>query len=401
MGILKPVRVVGPLELYARGFGERLATLGYTASSAEAQMRLMATLSRWMARNGHAAGDLTAAEGERFVAQRRERRRTQFTSSKALTPVLEYLRGLNVAPQPDARILDTPVEQLLARYRRYLLSERGLADGTVRYYTDMARLLLSQRAGAGGALREMTAADVSDFVLSECRRRGPGSAGNLATALRSLLRFLHLDGVIGAHLAAAVPTVAHWRGTGLPRALPPAQATMLLNSCDRDSDSGRRDYAMLLLLGRLGLRAGEVAALTLDDLNWWRGEVVIRGKGSRVDRLPMPSDVGEALASHLRLDRPSTGYRNVFLRLRAAHRPLSVGGVQAAVAAAAARAGVAEASAHRLRHTAATEMLRHGARLTEIGQVLRHRDVATTALYAKVDHSTLQTLAKPWPGGAA
>lgn len=400
MGVLKPVRVVGPLEPYAHGFGERLAALGYTASSAEAQMRLMGTLSRWMACNGLTAEALTAAEGERFAAQRRERRRTRFVSSKALAPMLEHLRGLNVAPSPGPRVVDTPVGQLLVRYRRYLLTERGLALGTVRYYTDMAGLWLWQCAGAGLALREVTAADVAEFVLRECRRRGPGSARNLAIALRSLLRFLHLDGVLGVHLAAAVPTVAHWRGAGLPRALPAAQLAKLLDSCDRDAGPGRRDYAMLLLLGRLGLRAGEVAALTLDDLDWRRGEIVVRGKGTRVDRLPLPSDVGEALASHLRLDRRPTSQRNVFLRLRAPYRPLTVGGVQAAVAAAAGRMAVAGVSAHRLRHTAATEMLRHGAALTEIGQVLRHRDVATTALYAKVDRTALRVLAQPWPGGA-
>jgi integrase/recombinase XerD len=401
MSVLGPAQVSGPLQPYAQGFEEDLAAQGYTPSSAAALLWLMATLSRWLARNGLGVADLGTAEVDQFVQERRARGRTRFVSSRALIPLLEYLRGLDVAPPPCVDLADTPVGQLLVRYRGYLLGERGLAEGTVRYYEDAARLLLSRRAEADLALEELTAAEVSGFVLRECRRRSAGSAKNLVTALRSLLRFLYLDGAVGSQLASAVPTVAHWRGAGLPRALPAGQLARLLDSCDRQTATGCRDYAILLLLGRLGLRAGEVAALTLDDIDWRQGEIIVHGKGNRVDRLPLPVDVGEALVSYLSQGRPRVDLRNLFVRVRAPHRGLSTGGVQAAVAAAGMRAGVVGVSAHRLRHTAATEMLRSGAGLVEIGQVLRHRDISTTSLYAKVDHAALRTLALPWPGGAA
>jgi integrase len=244
-------------------------------------------------------------------------------------------------------------------------------------------------------------AAVRAFVLSACRGRSVGSAKLVTTALRSLLGYAHIEGLTPAPLRDVVPAVAGWRLAGLPRSLQPGEARRLLAACDRRTVAGRRDFAMLMLLARLGMRAGEVRGLTLDDIDWRAGELVVQGKGRRLERLPLPEDVGQALSAYLRRGRPATAQgRTVFVRVRAPHRPLSSSGMTQAVVAAAARAGLERVSAHRLRHTVATEMVRAGVRLPDVGQVLRHRRLATTAIYAKVDRERLRLLARPWPGGA-
>lgn len=394
------VRVTGPLAGYAEGFGRQLAGLGYTPLSAANQLRVMARLSRWLAERGLGPADLSADRVEAFLAWCRAGGYTCWLSVRGLGPLLGFLRGLGVAPDPVGAGPVTAAEALLGRYRAYLASERGLAASTIGYYVVEARLFL-RRAGADlGGLMELTAAEVGRFVSAECRSRSTGSAKILVTALRSLLRFLFLDGRIGADLAAAVPAVAGWRGGGLPKALPAGQVQALLASCDRATAVGRRDFAVLMLLARLGLRACEVAGLDLDDIGWRAGEIVIRGKGSREERLPLPADAGEALAGHLAHGRPAgTGSRKVFLRACAPAGPLSAGAVKAVVRSASSRAGLAPVGAHRLRHTAAVAMLQADAPLAEIGQVLRHRAASTTAIYAKADHAALRALAPPWPGG--
>jgi len=238
-------------------------------------------------------------------------------------------------------------------------------------------------------------------VVRQGRRLSPKSAQRMTSALRSFLRFLAVEGVAAASLAGAVPSVANWRLAGLPRALGPVEVAALLASCDRSTGNGLRDYAVLSVLARLGLRAGEVAGMRLEDLDWLRGEIVVRGKGGRGDRLPLPVDVGAAVAGYLSAGRPAgAGDRCVFVRVKAPHRGLTSTGVTQIVAAAGHRAGVGTVYAHRLRHSAATGMVRAGAPLAEIGQVLRHRRALTTAIYAKVDCEALRGLARPWPAGA-
>ncbi|MGI8411669.1 MAG: tyrosine-type recombinase/integrase [Solirubrobacteraceae bacterium] len=258
--------------------------------------------------------------------------------------------------------------------------------------------------GDGLDLGRLCAADVTAFLVRECPRRGASRARNLVCAIRSLLRYLHVAGVIDAPLVWAVPSVADLRDRTLPRGLEPGVVTKLLASCDRRTLIGRRDYAILLLLSRLGLRAGEVAAISLEDVDWRAGLLLVRGKGGRQDLLPLPVDVGEALVSYLRY-RPRCADRAVFLRVTAPRERLSRSTVAWVVRAACDRAGLPRVGSHSLRHTAATGMLRNGASLGEIGQVLRHREQRTTAQYAKVDREALRTLAKPWPsprnGGAA
>jgi site-specific recombinase XerD len=246
----------------------------------------------------------------------------------------------------------------------------------------------------------LAAGDVTAFLTAESRRLAPKTAQRLATALRSLLRFWHVEGLISGPLDRAVPKVAN-RRPALPRGLEPAQVQAMLASCDRQAAAGRRDLAMLVLLARMGLRAGEVAGLGLDDISWRRGEITIRGKGNRRDRLPLPADAGEAIAGWLQHGRPSTALdRSVFTRIKAPHQGLTSGGVTQAVAAAARRAGLGTIYAHRLRHSAATAMLAEGGSLAEIGQVLRHRRPHTTTAYTKVNVEALRALARPWPGAS-
>ena len=293
------------------------------------------------------------------------------------------------------------MDQLLEVYGRYLVAERGVTMGTVAGYQASVRPFLEQRVHAGRLeLESLVAADVTRFVLRACRRPEAGSAKHLVSALRSLLRYLHLEGK-APDLVAAVPGVAGWRGGSLPQGLEPGQVSRLLTSCDRDTVVGRRDYAMLRLLARLGLRRCEVARLELGDLDWERGEVVIRGKGDRQERLPLPTDVGEAVTDYLTRGRPRVECRRLFIRVHAPLNGLSSGGVQDVVDHACARAGMARLGAHRLRHTLATELLRAGATLPDVGQILRHRSLSTTAIYAKVDRTALRDLAQPWPRGGA
>lgn len=291
------------------------------------------------------------------------------------------------------------MEQLLVRYRGWLLAERGVTPGTARGYVDCVRPFVATRArGDMLDFAGLAASDVTSFVLAACPGRPVGSAKLIVCALRSLLRWLHLTGEVPVSLTGAVPSVAGWRLSGLPKGLERSQLRRLLASCDRRRGCGRRDHAILLLLSRLGLRAGEVAALGLDDIDWRVGQILVRGKGNRVERLPLPADVGAAIAAYLRRGRPATADgRSVFVRVRAPHRALTTGGVTNVVFDAAQRAGLGTIHAHRLRHTAATEMLRAGSPLAEVGQVLRHRSALTTAIYAKVDQSALAVLARPWP----
>ena len=402
MGRPSRVRVIGPLEPYASGFRRELDRQGYTAHSASNQLQLMAHASRWLASHGLDAGDLMLARVEEFLEARRAEGYTLWLSTKAMAPLLAYLRGLGVVQTPSPEEPATPAEALLERYRCYLIQERGLAASTIAAYSHVARLFLFSRSPDGElGLEHLSAAEVTDFALAECRSRKIGSAKYIVCGLRALLRFLYAEGHTESALAAAVPSVAGWRLAGLPKALNRRDVSALLASCDRRTTAGRRDFAMLTLLARLGLRAGEVANLALVDLEWRAGEVVIRGKGRREERLPLPTDVGEALVGWLRRGRSRCESPKLFTRVRAPHRGLTNSAVSGVVRAAAARAGLSGVSAHRLRHTAATEMLRAGAGLREVGQVLRHASTLTTSLYAKVDRQTLRALSQPWPGGEA
>ena len=390
------VRVSGPLVRFADGFRIDLIERGYSLWRAQEQLYLLAHVSRWMETEGLELAGLTAATLESYFVWRRRQGYRKSLSPLSLRRLLGYLDGLGVLPADDA--VPSPVDGLLAEFRRYLLQERGVAAKTVELYEPGARLFLSGRSEPlADDLARLSGGDVNTFVLREARRRSARSAEMTVRALRALLRFLYAQEVIAEPLAVAVPSVAS-RREDLPRGLAAGQVRLLLDSCDRSTPVGRRDYAIVLLLSRLGLRCGEVAGLDLEDINWRASELVVRGKGSRIDRLPLTSDAGEALADYLRHGRPRGFGRVVFLHAHAPLTRVSPGNVSDVVKRACKRAAIARVGAHRLRHTVASELLSRGAGLVEIGQVLRHQDLRTTALYAKVDRQALSRLALPWPG---
>lgn len=397
------VRVAGPLTAFEPGFVEDLVSRGYRLGSAAQQVRVMSEVSRWLAERSLGAGDLTVVEAEQFAAERRASGHSRLRSVRALSPLLDYLRGLGVAPLPTLTMPSTPGEVLVESYSAYLLEQRGLAPSSVRNYVGFARAFLSDRERVNRelALTKLDMTAVSEFVLRESKRCSVGSAKCMITRLRVFLRFLHVAGEIKQALAGAVPSVASWRLASLVKALDAQSVARLRASCDRRTRVGRRDFAILTLLSRLGLRASEVAALQLSDLDWRAGEVMIRGKGSRQERLPLPADVGETLAAWLSRGRHRCGSVFVFTRQRAPHGGLSSGAISQIVRRACQRVGLPMVGAHRLRHTAATEMLRAGGSLTEVGQVLRHRSRDVTSIYAKVDRLALATVVQSWPGGVA
>ncbi len=376
MVVVHEVRVTGPLAPYAEGLAGELARLGFKPSSARLQMQVAAHLSRWLAQAGLGAAALDGPVTDRYLAARRAAGYTAYLTLRALGPLLGYLRRLGVAPEP-VRPGPATAAEVLDLVRPF--AERHAADG-------------------GAGLGALAAGDVTAFLTAQSRRLAPKTAQRLATALRSLLRFWHLQGLTSGPLDRAVPKVAN-RRPGLPRPLEPTQVQAMLDSCDRAAAAGRRDLAMLTLMARMGLRAGEVAGLRLDDISWRAGEITVRGKGNRRDQLPLPPDAGGAMAAWLRDGRPATALdRSVFTRIKAPHQGLTTGGITMAVFAAGQRAGLGTVHAHRLRHSAATAMLSQGGSLTEIGQVLRHRRPMTTAIYAKADIAALRALARPWPG---
>lgn len=393
------------LDPYARGFREHLSSQGYSDNRACLHLRHMTHLGQWLEERGLDPGGFTQPHVDDFLVVRRAAYDyLTHLSMRGLAPMMLYLRQIDVVPPPTP---SAPVDQMLEEFVGYLRRERGLAEVTVEGYRYTASRLLSQRASLAGAeggsgIGGLGPQDITTFILGEADRRQAGALRQTVSAVRALLGFLHADGHLPTSLTAAALGAAGWRGGGLPRALEPGQVDQLLASCDRRTASGLRDYAILMLLWRLGLRAGEVAACRVGDVDWRRGEILVRGKGNRQETLPLPVDVGQALVDYCRQGRPQgSRCRALFVQKTAPHGPLSTAAVSGAVRQTCKRAGVPPGGAHRLRHTAATEMLRAGAPLAEIGQVLRHRDLATTALYAKVDRHTLRALARPWPGGVA
>lgn len=396
------VRVSGPLAPYTIGVWRELRARGYTALSSRNVLHLMAQLSRWLEHEGLEPGELSGERIAAFCASRQRAGYTKFLTARGVQPILHYLRGAGGVPLPQQIPRErTALDGILDRYVEYLRQERALTACVVERYAFVVRQFLSTRfAKEPIDLNALKANDVTAEILRESRRRSVGTTKYTVTALRAFLRYAYVKGELAVDLTGAVPAVAGWRLSGLPRALRPQQVRQVLGRCDRRTHAGRRNYAALLLMVRLGLRRCEVAALTLEDIDWEQGELVIRGKGGREDRLPLPDDVGRALAAYLRSSRARIACRNVFLRSRAPLGPLRPGAITAIAAGAFARAGITPAGgAHRLRHTAATQMLRQGGSLDEIAQVLRHKSHDTTAIYAKVDRTSLRALAQPWPGG--
>jgi site-specific recombinase XerD len=362
----------------------------------------MSRLSRWLEEQSLDLGALATEQVDAFFASRREAGYCIHLTPESIVPLAGYLRRTGVLAERQPVVATGPQEVLLADFASFLLRERGLVEGTVSFYVHVARLFTSERLGPDGLrLEGLQAAEVTSFVARCCEHRSLSSSRQVVSALRSLLRFLALEDLTGLNLEQAVLSVSG-SAASLPRAISAAQVSALLESCDRSTPIGLRDYAILMLLARLGLRDGEVVRLELGDVNWRGGDILVRGKGRRHDRLPLPSDVGEALADYLQRGRPAADSRKLFLRCYAPIRGLDAGSgvIRGVLARACKRAGMAYVCPHRLRHTAATEMLAAGAPLSEIGEVLRHRQARTTAIYARVDTDAMRSLARPWPGSA-
>lgn len=393
---------VGPLAPFKDGYLRALQSDGYAPRSIELHSFLLADLSRWMDERDLGLPDLSRDVVEDYFTARRARR-SWFKTSRSLAPLLCHLHSIGAEPSEPARHVPLgPVDQLLEEYRLHLVHNRGLAAGSVELYLAQVRRFASTWwPGAEIDLAGLDAECVIALVRREVGRLNVAAAKTVVCALRSFLGFLHATGRTERPLAEAVPSVADMRRGSIPRNLQVETVAQLMHSCDVATAMGRRDLAILRMLARLGLRAGEVAGLCLEDLDWRAGEVVVAGKGRRVERMPLPAEVGEAIVAYLSDGRPHRGDRRaVFLGVDAPHRPLSRGGIKSVVYHACDRAGLERVGPHRLRHTAGTEALRAGASMAEVAQLLRHHRIETTAIYAKVDRAALETLARPWPAVA-
>jgi integrase/recombinase XerD len=396
---------VGPLSDQIEGFSAFLAREGYARETVRAKIYLLTDLSRWLDRRQLHIAQFDEEQLKTFQLCRVHRGFGRRGDGAAGRQLLTYLRSLGCIAARAEQTDESPRACIERDYERFLAVERGLAASTsTDYRLVIQRFLLERFGDAPLRFDELGLPDIHRFILQEVRRAGRGHGKRVITALRSFLRFLQQRGAIAADLAAAVPTVASWRLSHLPKSLPPEQVKRLLMRCDRKTPAGQRDYAILLLLARLGLRAGEVLALTLDDISWERGEFVVRGKSKRLERLPLPREVGAALVRYLRRVRPACATRRVFVRMRAPQRGfLGPSAICCVVRRALKRAGLDPAfkGAHLLRHSLATNLLRRGASLSEIGQLLRHCQPTTTQIYAKVDIKALRGIARPWLGGAS
>ena len=396
---------VGPLAGALDRFATRLKVQRYARPSAVNKLRLVSNLSRWLQRQGLGVEALDEPRVAQFLLSRGPRcaQRGDATTARQL---LSHLRASGqiplAAPTPQSSNPFAPIER---RYERFLVNERGLSRATVENYLPIIHAFLAERFATGAVAPErLSVRDVNRFIVRQSQRLSRSRAKLLVTALRSFLRHLHQRGDIPTDLASALLPVVSWRLSGVAKSLAPEQVEAVLDSCDPRTAAGRRDRAILLLLARLGLRAGEVAAMTLDDLDWGSGVVSVSGKGQRRETLPLPREVGEALVAYLRDARPQCPTRRVFVRIHAPHvgfaGPAAITNV---VHRALSRAGIDPPfkGAHLLRHSLATAMLHHGASLEEIGQILRHAAPETTQIYAKTDLAALRALAPPWPGGAS
>ena len=394
----------GPVAGYIKSFAESLNEQGYAAYSIHRQVLLAACFSRWLKQKGIGLRSIRFVHRTRYLRYRARHLRPRQGDSGALCNLIDFLHLQGAIPdekQTASRL--TPVKQCTQAFERYLLEARALAHATIINYVPFVHSFLEDRFGHEPVtLAHLCADDVVRFVQRQVPRLHLKRAKLMTSALRSFLRYARYRGEVTLDLAAAVPIVANWSMTSIPRAISADHVRQLLASIDRRTPIGRRDYAVLLLFARLGLRSSAVAFLELDDIDWKAGRLYVRGKGAQRLELPLPADVGNAIVAYLRHGRPVSTSRRVFLRAKAPIRGfLGVGGVGSIVRHSLDRAGIDAPTrgAHQFRHGLACEMLRHGASLGEIGELLGHRHPQTTTIYAKVDLQALRTLALPWPGG--
>lgn len=394
----------GPIAAHIESFAKSLNEQGYALTSVHRQVLLAACFSRWLKQEGVALPRITSDHPPRYLRYRARQVRPYLGDAAALNHLLDFLRkdgaipAEKLSPHPV-----TPADRHTQAYEDYLREARGLARATIVNYVPFIRGFLKDRFGEDSVtLSNLRATDIVRFVQRQALRLHLKRAKLLTTALRSFLRYLRYCGKTKLDLAAAVPVVANWSMSSIPRAIAADQVRRLLDSIDRRSATGRRDYAILLLLARLGLRSGEVTSLELDDIDWSAGHLSVHGKSGRRSELPLPSEVGKAIAAYLRRGRPASISRRVFLRAKAPIRGFrGSSGVGSIVRHRLQRAAIDAPTygAHQFRHGLATALLCQGASLGEIGELLGHHSPETTKIYTKVDLDALRTLALPWPGG--
>ena len=394
----------GPLGVHIASFARWANGQGYASYSVYRRVLLASCFSRWLGEKGVGLRSISSAHPSQYLRFRARRVRIRADDAIALRQFMDFLRRDGVIPaEKTVSLRLCPAEQQALEFERYLRDERGLASVTILNYVPFIRRFLKDRFGDGRVtLSRLRADDVVRFVRHEAPRLHVKRAKLLTTALRSFLQYARYRGDTTLDLASAVPCVANWAMSSIPRAISEDCVRQLLDSIDRGTATGRRDYAILLLLARLGLRAGEVVSLKLDDIDWTAGRMNVCGKSGRPTELPLPTDVGEAIVAYLQNGRPPTTSRRVFLRCKAPIRGfLGPSAVSSLVRHALERAGIEAPTkgAHQFRHALATQMLRRGASLAQIGELLGHRSPETTKIYTQVDLDALRTLAAPWPGG--
>jgi site-specific recombinase XerD len=393
------------LERYVPAFMSRLLEQGYSAASIHSRLQVIRNFSRWISMRQAKLGQLHDGSVDLFFRQQPRAGHVRRGDLALLRKFILYLRRIGVTPPAPQQIDESESGRLERLFSRYLLEERGLSEATLSNYLPVVHRFLTERFSSDVVeLSEIGVSDVIAFVRRQAHAMGGRRAQLMTAALRSFFRFLRSRGDVITDLSACVPAVADWRLTTLPKALVPKEVRILVQSCDRSTTIGRRDYAILLILVRLGLRAGEIVAMELEHIDWDSGTLTVHGKGGRQDRLPIPHDVGEALAAYICHGRPRCTTRRVFIRARAPHCGFSgSAAIDDVVRRSLDRAELDpdHKGAHLLRHSLATDMLRHGATLAEIGEILRHSSPSSTEIYAKVDLTALTALAQPWPGGGA
>jgi site-specific recombinase XerD len=394
----------GPLDGIIPAYADLLSQQGFKEQSTRQQLRFLSDMNRWLYKKQLAISDLTAPTFQRYLQSRYRHLRPRRDDAAILNRLEHLLQIHGLLPKNTARVLDNPHQRIDNDFDRYLSEERGLSKATRINYRPFVHKFLSAQFGDNRAhLSDLKANDVIQFIRKQAPQLHPKYAGLMVSALRSFLRFLRLRGDITTDLAACIPPIANWKFSTLPKFLPPEQVQRVLNQCDRDTAKGRRDYAILLLLAQLGLRASEIVTLTLDDIDWQAGQISIQGKAKRVATLPLSAEVGQAIAAYLKNDRPACSIRRVFICMRAPLRGFANSiAISTIVARYLKKAGInaPHTGAHLFRHSLATQMLRQGATLSDIALLLRHRSLNTTTIYAKVDLAALHALAQPWPGGA-
>ena len=397
----------GPLASHVDDFADWLAHQGYARKTGRRKLRLVGQFSRWLGEQGLHLPALDEGQLEQFRSFRARLGKYTANVMSDGRELLTWLRETGcLVPIGAEPSCDDPVVGTVDRYERFLFGERGASLNTVQAYLSTVRTFLGDRFEARPAeLGSLGLQDINGFILHSCQCHSPATTRVHVAALRSFTGYLYQSGIVATHIADGIAGVRTWRLSSLPKGLEPDQVEAVLASCDRSTVTGRRDYGVLLLLALLGLRACEVVRLTLDDIDWGNAEIAVVGKGSRGDVLPLPHEVGEALVAYLQAGRPSCATRRLFVgRYAPVHGFPSSAAVGHIVRRALAQAGIerpGRGAAHLLRHSLATRMLRNGASLEEIGQILRHQSPDSTRIYAKVDVDVLRPLAPAWPGGAA